>query len=43
MTDEAKREITRDETAAVFLYLLKLEAEGMASSRRMWPRSPTPK
>jgi hypothetical protein len=30
MTDAAKREIIRDETAAVFLYLLKLEAEGMA-------------
>jgi hypothetical protein len=29
MTGEAKREIIRDETAAVFLYLLKLEAEGM--------------
>jgi hypothetical protein len=30
MTNEAKREIIRDETAAVFLFLLKLEAEGMA-------------
>jgi hypothetical protein len=30
MTDEAKREVTRDETAAVFLYLLKLEAEGIS-------------
>jgi hypothetical protein len=29
MTEEAKREVLRDETAAVFLYLLKLEAEGM--------------
>jgi hypothetical protein len=29
MTSEAKREITRDETAAVFLHLLKLEAEGI--------------
>jgi hypothetical protein len=30
MTGEAKREIIRDETAAVFLHLLKLEAEGTA-------------
>jgi hypothetical protein len=30
MTDEAKREVIRDETAAVFLHLLKLEAEGIA-------------
>jgi phage-related protein len=30
MTNEAKREAMRDETAAVFLYLLKLEAEGIA-------------
>jgi hypothetical protein len=29
MTNEAKREILRDETAAVFLHLLKLEAGGM--------------
>ncbi|MDR1575601.1 MAG: DUF1833 domain-containing protein [Treponema sp.] len=29
MTNEAKRELLRDETAAVFLYLLKLEAEGI--------------
>jgi hypothetical protein len=29
MTDEAKRELLRDETAAVFLYLLKLEADGL--------------
>jgi hypothetical protein len=29
MTSEAKREIMRDETAAVFLYLLKLEAAGI--------------
>jgi hypothetical protein len=29
MTENAKREIIRDETAAVFLYLVKLEAEGM--------------
>ena len=29
MTSEAKREVTRDETAAVFLHLLKLEAEGI--------------
>jgi hypothetical protein len=29
MTNEAKRELLREETAAVFLYLLKLEAEGM--------------
>jgi hypothetical protein len=30
MTNEAKREVIRDETAAVFLHLLKLEAEGIA-------------
>jgi hypothetical protein len=30
MTNEAKREIIRDETAAVFLHLLKLEAEGVS-------------
>jgi hypothetical protein len=30
MTENAKKEITKDESAAVFLYLLKLEAEGMA-------------
>ena len=30
MTEGAKRELIRDETAAVFLYLLKLEAEGIA-------------
>ena len=30
MTSEAKRELVRDETAAVFLYLLKLEAEGIS-------------
>jgi hypothetical protein len=29
MTGEAKREMIRDETAAVFLHLLKLEAEGI--------------
>ena len=29
MTEEAKREVIRDETAAVFLHLLKLEAEGV--------------
>jgi hypothetical protein len=29
MTDQAKRELVRDETSAVFLYLLKLEAPGM--------------
>jgi hypothetical protein len=29
VTDEAKREAIRDETAAVFLHLLKLEAEGI--------------
>jgi hypothetical protein len=29
MTEQAKRELLRDETAAVFLYLLKLEAEGI--------------
>jgi hypothetical protein len=30
VTEEARREIIKDETAAVFLYLLKLEAEGTA-------------
>jgi hypothetical protein len=29
MTNEAKRELMRDETAAVFLHLLKLEAAGI--------------
>jgi hypothetical protein len=29
MTEDARREIIKDETAAVFLYLLKLEAEGI--------------
>jgi hypothetical protein len=29
MTNEAKREVIRDETAAVFLHLLKLEAAGI--------------
>jgi hypothetical protein len=29
MTNEAKRELLREETAAVFLYLLKLEAGGI--------------
>jgi hypothetical protein len=29
VTDEAKKELLRDESAAVFLCLLKLEAEGM--------------
>jgi hypothetical protein len=30
MTEDARREIIKDETAAVFLYLLKVEAEGMS-------------
>jgi hypothetical protein len=29
MTDEARREVIKDESAAVFLHLLKLEAEGI--------------
>jgi hypothetical protein len=29
MTDDAKKEVIKDESAAVFLYLVKLEAEGI--------------
>lgn len=41
MTNEAKRELLRDETAAVFLHLLTLEAEGMEPLRLVDNTEPT--